>query len=60
MVASYVYKHGGYMGAVLWDTKERYHANANNPAQDSWYRKFRDLLDTDPEWNDGEVIAATP
>lgn len=61
MIASYVYKldNDGYMGAVVWDTKERYHANANDPAQDRWYRKFRELLDADPEWNDGEIVAAS-
>ena len=60
MIASYVYKldQEGYMGAVLWDSKERYHANANDPAQDQWYRRFRDLLQADPEWNDGEVVAS--
>ena len=60
MIASHLYKldDGGYMGAVLWDTKERYHANANDPAQDRWYRQFRELLEADPEWSDGEIIAS--
>ena len=42
--------------AVFFDSKENYHANANDPEQDKEYRKMRDLLDADPEWNDGEVI----
>ena len=60
MIASYVYKldNGGYVGAVLWDSKERYHANANHPAQERWYRGFRELLEADPEWNDGEIVAS--
>ena len=44
------------MLAVFFDSKENYHANANDPEQDKEYRKMRDLLDADPEWNDGEVI----
>ena len=44
------------MLAVFFDSKESYHANANDPEQDKEYRKMRDLLDADPEWNDGEVI----
>ena len=62
MVASYVYKldNGGYMGAAIFENKEKYVANANDPAQDRWYRRFRELLEADPEWNDGEIVAATP
>jgi hypothetical protein len=58
MVSSYVYKldGGGYMGAVVFQTKEQYVANANDPAQDAWYRRWRELLAADPEWNDGEVV----
>ena len=61
MIACYVYKldYGDYMGAVVWDTKDRYQANANDPAQDRWYRQFRELLESDPEWNDGEIVQAT-
>lgn len=42
--------------AVFFDSKERYHANANDPEQDKAYRKMRELLDADPEWHDGEVM----
>ncbi|MGB2694902.1 MAG: hypothetical protein WBD55_06895 [Dehalococcoidia bacterium] len=44
------------MMAVFFDSKENYHANANDPEQDKEFRKMRDLLDADPEWHDGEVI----
>lgn len=44
------------MLAVFFDSKENYHANANDPEQDKEYRKMRELLDADPEWHDGEVI----
>jgi hypothetical protein len=44
------------MVAVFFDSKENYHANANDPEQDKEYRRMRDLLDADPGWHDGEVI----
>jgi hypothetical protein len=60
MIARYIYKldNGGYAGAVLWESKERYHVNANHPAQKRWDRGFRELLEADPEWNDGEIVAS--
>ncbi len=42
--------------AVVFNDKETYLANAQNPAQDARYRKMRELLASDPEWHDGEVI----
>jgi len=61
MRASYLFKldNGGYMGVAVFEDKERYVANANDPAQDRWYRRFRDMIQADPEWNDGEIVAAT-
>ena len=61
MRASYLFKldNGGYMGVAVFEDKERYFANANDPAQDRWYRRFRDMIQADPEWNDGEIVAAT-
>jgi hypothetical protein len=59
MRASYVFKldQGGYIGVAIFESKEQYVANANDPAQDQWYRRFRELLEADPQWNDGEVTA---
>ena len=56
-VTSYLYRldKGGMMMAAVFESKEAYVANAEDPAQDRWYQKFRALLQTDPEWNDGEV-----
>ena len=42
--------------AVVFESKEAYVANANDPAQDAMYRKFREVLEADPEWHDGEII----
>jgi hypothetical protein len=59
-VSTYVFKldQGGMMGVAIFESKEKYQANASDPRQDEWYRKFRALLASDPEWNDGEVIAS--
>lgn len=56
-VANYVYKldKGGMMGVAVFQSKDDYVANAQDPEQDAWFRKLRDLLEADPEWNDGEI-----
>ncbi len=60
-VAAYLYRldKGGMMMAAVFQSKEAYVANAEDPAQDQWYQKFRALLAAEPEWNDGEVVAFT-
>ena len=61
-VASYVYRMDNnpneFMLTVLFVDKATYTANANNPAQNERYMKMRALLESDPEWNDGEVVYA--
>ena len=42
--------------AVVFESKEAYVANANDPEQDAMYRKFREVLEADPAWHDGEII----
>ena len=46
-----------YIMAVVFDSKENYVANANDPAQDKWFQELRALLDADPTWVDGEVVS---
>jgi heme-degrading monooxygenase HmoA len=62
LVADYVYQMDAasdeYYLAVVFDSKASYIANANSPEQDARYRRMRALLIADPEWHDGEVIAA--
>ena len=41
---------------VAFQDKESYQANAQDPEQDRWYRRFRELLQADPTWEDGEII----
>ena len=40
---------------AVFDDKDTYMANAADPEQDKWFRRFRDLLEADPEWEDGEI-----
>jgi antibiotic biosynthesis monooxygenase (ABM) superfamily enzyme len=42
--------------AVVFDSRETYHANAQSPEQDARYRQMLELLEGEPEWNDGEIL----
>lgn len=44
-------------GCVVWDTSERYYANADSPEQSAVYEKMRALLAADPEWHDCDVLS---
>ena len=62
-VSGYLYKldgdpNGAVMVAVFRD-KDSYVANADDPEQDKFFRRIRDCLEADPEWNDGEIIASS-
>jgi antibiotic biosynthesis monooxygenase (ABM) superfamily enzyme len=45
-----------YYLAVVFDSKESYIANAQSPEQNTRYLKMRELLASDPEWHDGEIV----
>jgi hypothetical protein len=49
---------GELIGVAVFRDKASYVANANDPAQDKWYREMRTLLLADPEWQDGEYVLA--
>ena len=42
--------------AVVFRDRESYESNAASPAQNEMYDQMRDLMESDPEWHDGEVI----
>lgn len=44
-------------GCVVWDTSERYYANAESPEQNKMYEQMRALLAADPEWFDCDVMS---
>ena len=47
-----------FIGAAVFESKALYVANADNPDQDKWFQRFREHLEADPEWNDGEIVRA--
>lgn len=46
-----------YYLAVVFESKEAYLANASSPEQHAQYLRYRALLEEEPEWHDGEVVA---
>ncbi|HLQ62276.1 MAG TPA: antibiotic biosynthesis monooxygenase [Candidatus Acidoferrales bacterium] len=49
---------GEYWMAVAFRDEASYKANADSPRQQEWYEKMRAVLESDPEWHDGEVVRA--
>ena len=47
---------GEFLGVAVFKDKESYTANAKDSEQDKWYGQLRLLLQSDPEWNDGEYV----
>ena len=43
---------------VVFDSRENYVANANDPEQDAWYQEMRSHLQSDPVWTDVEIEEA--
>ena len=48
---------GELVGVAVFEDKASYEANAGTPEQDRWYRALREMLEADPEWEDGEYVA---
>ena len=46
------------IGVAIFEDQDSYRANAASPQQDAWYRRMREQLTADPEWEDGEFIGA--
>jgi hypothetical protein len=60
MVAAYLLAEDGSgdaWGFAVFEDEKSYRDNANDPDQDAAYRRFRELLDADPEWHDGSIDA---
>lgn len=59
-IATYIYQLDKdpkqWLMAVLFEDRETYVKNADDPETDAWYRKMRELLEEDPVWEDGEVV----
>lgn len=44
-----------YLVAVF-ESREAYVKNAEDPAQDTRFRTLMELLESEPEWHDGEIV----
>lgn len=59
-VAEYVFQlddqPGSYLAIGIFPSREAYYRYASDPETDRWYRSWRELLEADPEWNDGAVV----
>ena len=47
---------GQLIGVAIFRDHESYRANADDPEQDAWYRRLREHLEADPEWDDGIIL----
>ena len=45
------------MLVAIFEDRDSYMRNADDPGQDSRYREMRALLESDPEWTDGEFVS---
>jgi len=58
----YVYRMNGsddlYSLVVIFANKADYEANAVSPEQHGRFLEFREFLQADPEWHDGEIVMA--
>jgi len=43
---------------AIFSDREAYERNADDPAQHERYLAYRDLLEAEPEWHDGEILAS--
>lgn len=62
-VAVYVYqmdsdKQEFYLTAIF-ESREAYVANAQSPEQNERFMKLMSMLESEPEWHDGEIIYHT-
>ncbi len=44
--------------AVIFQSKADYVANAQSPEQHGRFLKMMEMLEIEPEWNDGEIVFA--
>ena len=47
-----------YWVASSWESKDAYTSNSGTPEQNERFRRLRELMDSDPEWHDGEIVLA--
>jgi hypothetical protein len=59
VVGGYLFKPdkrpGELVGVAVFQDRDSFMANANDPEQDAWYSRLREQLEADPEWEDGTI-----
>jgi quinol monooxygenase YgiN len=45
-----------YWISVVFRDEASYRKNADDPVQDQWFRELMQLLESEPEWHDGDVV----
>ena len=59
-LASYLFRPdkrpGELVSVAVFRDRDAYLANARDPEQDAWYRRLREQLEADPEWDDGTIV----
>lgn len=59
-IAHYVYQMDSdpneFYVAVIFESKEAYHKNAQSPETNTEFEEMMKYLDGEPNWNDGEII----
>ncbi len=51
---------GEWFVLVIFDSEKHYRQNAADPEQHRLYEAMRALLESDPEWSDGEILSVEP
>ena len=49
-----------YFLVVAFESRDAYVQNAQSPEQHQRYLRYRELLDEEPEWHDGEIVFSEP
>ncbi len=61
-VFSYLYRadagNNEYYLVVGFESRDAYRRNAESPEQHQRYLRYRELLEEEPEWHDGEIVFA--
>ena len=64
LVFQYAYKMDAnpneYYLMVGFESREAYVANAASPEQNERFTALREMMETDPEWHDGEIVFSYP
>ena len=47
---------GEYWISIVFRDESSHRKNANDPIQGQWFRELMSLLESEPEWHDGEVV----